>query len=81
MAHISLAHQWKEQLVKNGWDNSTASLVPYSLAKSTVSLYDKYLNLLYVFCQYKNLQFPPNDQSVITSFMCELAKKSVPNLF
>ena len=62
--------------MKSGWDEPSATLVPYSLATSTLSMYDKYINQLYSFCQDSNSCFPPNNQNVIAHFLCELAARS-----
>lgn len=76
MENISLASVWKKKLIKCGWNEFSAELVPYSLASSTLSVYDKYINQLYSFCQGINSCFPPDQQSVVADFLCELASHS-----
>lgn len=76
MENISLASVWKEELIKSGWNEFSAQLVPYSLATSTLTVYDKYINQLHSFCQSVNSCFPPNKQTVVANFLCELASQS-----
>jgi len=58
------------------WSERAATQIAYSLAPSTMKLYNAMVQKLYIFCVFNCYSFPPIDTCVISGFLCELADSS-----
>lgn len=75
--NIRMEDMWKDRLMSvENWSERAATQIAYSLAPSTMKLYNTMVDRLYLFCIQKCFSFPPIETSVISDFLCELADSS-----
>ena len=76
VATFRLETIWKEKLIKDGWTERSATQMSLGLAPSTLALYNRILQRLKSFCEKFNYAFPPDRESNLVDFLCEVADRS-----
>ena len=80
VATVSLESEWKNHLTTVlGWSSKAAGYYQHYLAPSTLSLYNRYINLFEEYCRKHIRKFPPseNEQSaIVAEFLCVRAEMS-----
>ena len=67
---------WQDRLQEQGWSEDASHRITFSLADSTVTLYNRQARKLQTYCESSGAEFPPQDISLIADFLCNIARTS-----
>ena len=76
METICLEDLWRSKLQAVGWSTRAIDQLLLHWAPSTLKQYNGQIQKLYDYCLSNGCQFPPTEESIIASYLCDLAAES-----